>query len=455
MSRLIPDVKNSNYVYIYSVLLGLLVGTVAIAFSHLLHWITFHVQQWNGQGPNLSVSLSDRLHNITQPWGRTQWLILLVPALGGLLSGLITFGFSKEMSGSGMEYLVHGYHFRDGHIRPRNAWVKAMATIFTVGSGGSGGKEGPVAVIGASIGVWLSELLKTGKKARRTFLLAGAAGGLGSVFKAPLGGALTTVEMVYTDDIESEALIPCFLSSVSAFLLYTSYAGTDKLFTLSGVRFELKELGYYALLGLFCFAFGALFLAGYRTIRGMFRKKRWPLIVKPALGGLITGAVSLLFFEVSGMGEDVMQELFNGKYPLFAGLSYFELCVGFLLLALLKVLTTSCTIGSGGSAGIFGPSLFIGAMLGGSVGMLAMIITPDWEINVISYMVVGMGAFYAGVASASLAGIVMICEITGNYVLLPPLILVTIFTRVISRRIPHLKSQLKDRFEAPMHNTSD
>lgn len=450
-------VSTPYHVYAYSLILGVVVGIAAIIFTDVLHLVTEYVHSWEHTRFDRSDSIGERLMAFNEGFKLRHLLIVLIPAAGGLISGLITARFGIEMMGSGMDYLVHGFHFKGGYLRPKNAWVKALATIFTVGSGGSGGREGPIAVIGASMGVWFSELLKAGKKARRTFLLSGASAGLSAVFKAPLGGALTTVEMIYTDDIESEALIPCFFSSVSAFMTYTAYNGTEKLFNVGEVSFShLEELIFYLLLGVLCFVFAWMFLGGFRLARRNIKVFNMPSFIKPAIGGLLVGIISLFFYEMAGLGENVLQVIFNGKLPLLFGLHPLEISLAFLALALLKAVASNLTIGSGGSAGIFGPSLFIGAMLGGAVGTFAQFVAPQLNIHIASYMMVGMGAFYAGVASASLAGIIMVCEMTGNYLLLPPLILVTIFTRIISRKLSHMNSQLKNRFVSPAHfNRSD
>ncbi len=155
--------------------------------------------------------------------------------------------------------------------------MKIVATLFTLGTGGSGGKEGPISLIGAGIGVIINQLAKGGARARRTLMLCGTAAGLGSVFKTPLGGALTAAEMVYKEDIESDALIPCFISSVTAYLVYTAYAGTAPFLNIANIsNFHVSEIVFYLLLGVVCFAFGYLLRALDRPERQMKTVKHLP-----------------------------------------------------------------------------------------------------------------------------------------------------------------------------------
>jgi CIC family chloride channel protein len=284
-------------------------------------------------------------------------------------------------------------------------------------------------------------------------MLAGTAAGLGAAFKTPLGGALTAVEMVYKKDIESDALIPAFISSVTAYLIFISYAGIKPIMDISEKSyFHFNEIIFYLILGILCYLFGFLFIRGFSEAQKIIKKIKMPAWLKPALGGLLVGLLALMFYEVSGTGKNYLAHVFNNHLPNFNHINeLFYIVLSLLLIALLKIIATILTIGTGGSAGIFGPSLFIGAMLGAAVGVTASAFLPENTVNVASFMVVGMGAFYAGIANAPIAGIVMICEMTGSYTLLPPLIIVSIFTFILSRQISFYKFQVDTRFESPAH----
>lgn len=441
--------KKSYGIYYLALLTGVVAGIFAIGFSYMLDffsdWISaLHAYSYDN---DIATNAFTYLHPFS-----TSLMIILLPAAGGLCCGWLVWKFSRSSSGNGSDELIHSFHYKEGRMDPRIPWVKSLSTIFTLSTGGSGGKEGPIALIGAGIGSIIAGMASAGARARRTLLLSGTAAGLGATFKAPLGGALTAAEMVYKEDIESDALIPCFISSVVAYLIYAGVTGPSHFLLIhdSGLV-NYKELFFYILLGLLCLPFGWLFIEGFNRTRLLIENFSLHPVLKPAIGGLAVGLISLVFYEVAGTGNDFLSAVADGKKPVFLGLSFLAVPLAFLIIAFLKIIATNLTIGTGGSAGIFGPSLFIGGMLGASVGYTASYFLPGLYINVGSYVVVGMGAFYAGVAKAPIAGIVMICEMTGSYSLLPPLIIVSIFTFVLSKKFSIYKNQVQNRFESPAH----
>ncbi|HXB41392.1 MAG TPA: chloride channel protein [Bacteroidia bacterium] len=449
----ITNIKHPNSIYVYSVLVGIICGVASMIFSFLMNLLEAFFLSLHMQTSDKTENLLQKVDFATQHTS-TSLIILLLPTLGGLAAGLIIHYFCKDASGTGTDEMIHAFHFKEGKINTRTPLYKGIATLFTVPTGGSGGKEGPISLIGAGIGVWFAGLVKAGARARRTLLLAGTAAGLGSVFRSPLGGALTAAEMVYKKDIESDALIPCFISSVTAYLVYISYAGAESPFHIIDTHaFYLNEIPFYLLLGALCFGFGFLFIKGFNNTISFFGKLKIVPWLKPAIGGLLTGCVGLLFFEVTGMGNDFLEFVIAGHYPdYFTTQGAVSVALTCLAIAFLKIVSTTLTIGSGGSAGIFGPSLFIGAMLGAAVGIFTQIIFPHQNVSIASFMVIGMGAFYAGVAHAPIAGIIMIIEMSGNYTLLPPIIIVSIFTFLLSRRISFYKNQVDNRFKSPAHS---
>ncbi len=449
------QIKGTYYIYFYSILVGVLSGAATIVFVFLLHSAERFVFTLHQRSYDDNHTIIEKIQLLADQPGKIALLVLL-PALGAFLSGVITHYWADGRGGTGADAMIKSFHRKEGRIKKHIPFIKSLGTILTLSSGGSGGKEGPVAQIGGAIGVIVADFVKAGARARRTLLLAGTAAGLGAVFKAPLGGALTAVEMVYKEDIEADALVPCFLSSVTAYLVYSMYAGTGNFMNI-GVKVSFShtwELLFYLLLGVFCFVFGFLLIKGFNDTRVIFgRKLKVHPLLKPAIGGLMVGGISLLFFEVTGGGTSFLAQTFSGASPNFFGVeSQYVVAISFLLIAFMKIVSTTLTIGSGGSAGIFGPSLFIGGMLGAAVGTIAQILLPDVDISIGSYIFVGMGGFYAGVANAPLAGIIMISEMTGTYVLLVPLIIVSIFTFILSKKITYYKSQVENRFSSPAHH---
>lgn len=446
------NIKNQNSIFLYAVIVGVIAGIISSIFAWLLHVLEHFYSSLHTHRADEYLTLKEKINYIFDH-PTSSLAVLLLPAFGGLVAGLIVYLFSRDSKGTGTDEMIDAFHNRDGKINTQTPIFKSLATLFTLPTGGSGGKEGPISYIGAGIGVWVANMAKAGARARRTLLLAGTAAGLGAVFKTPLGGALTAAEMVYKEDIESDALIPCFISSVTAYLVYTFYAGTEPFLNVSGLSsFHFSEIIFYLILGVLCFSFGFLFIKGFNDAKAFINRINIPSYIKPAIGGLLTGAIALVIFEVAGTGSSFLESAIHGRMPdFFGGGVWFELLLSLLIIAFVKIVATTLTIGSGGSAGIFGPSLFIGAMLGAAVGVTAKHFLHH-DVSIASFMVVGMGAFYSGVANAPIAGIIMIVEMTGSYVLLPPLIIVSIFTFILSKKISFYKNQVDNRFKSPAHS---
>lgn len=469
-------IKGRRSLYLYCVVTGIVSGLGAFLFSRALAWAEYiSLNSVAGlpeahSGGEYSVGLEPIPELIL---GR--WILLLLPILGGLITGWIVWKFSPESAGTGTDALIDSFHNKEGNLDPKVPVVKSIATIFTLSFGGSGGKEGPISLIGAGFGSLIAGITKAGARARRTLLLAGTAGGLGAIFHAPLGGALTSVEMVYREDIESDSLVPCIISSVTAFLVYSSLNGFGAVYHVSNIGFQnYRELLFYIGLGFVCYSTGGFLIRFFRKVQEWSSGWNLPIWLKPAIGGMPVGVIGFFLPEVLGTGSGFLQRVLEGNsvsessvgnYLTDIASSVFQgrtslgilenhnymILVIFLSLAFFKILSTSFTIGTGGSAGMFGPSLFIGGMLGGAVGSLAKI-ALGYDVSIVSFILVGMGAFYAGVASAPIAGMVMICEIIGSYSLLPPLMIVSIITFVLSHKFNLYRSQKNTRFQSPAHH---
>jgi len=451
--KIVDDVRklltsiNPRTIYLYSVIIGLLSGLGALAFNELLH-LTTEVTMTSWAQLSVPQPLGER--DFADPAGPTRrWLLFLLPIAGGLLSGLLVRTFAPEAEGTGTDGYIDAFHNKAGSMRGRVPIVKSLATLSTLASGGSAGKEGPIAQIGAGIGSALGRYIKMGARARRTLMVAGAAGGLGAIFRAPLGGALTAVEVLYKEDLETDALTPAILSSVAAYTVFCSVKGFEHVFAYGGESFHSPlQLVFYAVLGLVCSAAGYLyvhFLHGSKRL--LFDKLPINKYLVPPLGGLIVGTIGFAYPQALGQGFGYVQQLI-----LHQPVDGIATSVRFLaIIAVLKIVTTSCTISSGGSGGVFAPSLFIGAMLGGCVGELGQEFFPALVPDIAPFVVVGMGAFFAGVANAPIASLMMVCELTGAYELLPPLMVVAIIALVTSRRWSIYTTQVNDKFSSRAH----
>lgn len=447
LRRLLTSI-NPRTIYLYSIVIGILSGLGALAFNELLHAateITMH-----GWARVALPEPAGELSNLPIPSGPPRrWVLFCLPVVGGLISGLLVKTFAPEAEGTGTDGYIDAFHNKAGSMRGRVPLVKSLATLSTLASGGSAGKEGPIAQIGAGIGSALGRTLKMGARARRTMMVAGAAGGLGAIFRAPLGGALTAVEVLYKEDLETDALTPAILSSVTAYTVFCSVKGFDHVFAYVGDSFQTPvQLLFYAVLGLVCSGTGYLYVHFLHGSKRLFFD-RLPInkYLIPPIGGLLVGTVGLAYPQVMGQGFGFVQQLILG-HPIDG----IKVTVGFLAtLAVLKIVTTSFTISSGGSGGVFAPSLFIGALLGGCVGTISQQLFPALVPDVAPFVVVGMGAFFAGVANAPIASLLMVCELTGAYELLPPLMVVAIVALVTSRRWSIYTTQVDNKFSTKAH----
>lgn len=416
-----------------SAVVGVVTGLVAVAFHYCLGIAEFAVRlPWSGSHP--------------LPW----WSFAFVPVLGGLLVGLVIYVFARapETAGQGTDNMIRSFHNDGGNVRKRVAPVKFLTSIVTLASGGSAGYEGPISQIGSGIGSNLSKLFRMPKSMRGIFTLAGTAAGLGAIFKAPLAGALTSVEVLYREDFESNAFATSIVSSVVAFTVYIAFVGAEPV--IGGVpAFPFTngvELLACALLGVVCFPFSFLYVKCYNESETRFDRWNVPNWVKPAVGGAFVGVIVLAFPEVAGGGFDFIGTVLHDLVP--------RTVVGVIFLlgvVIAKIVATAFTVGSGGSGGVFGPSLFIGGVLGAAFAGACELLCPGAVRVPEMFILVGMAAFFAGAAKAPIAGVVMVCEMTGSYSLLPGLLIAAVMHIVFSRPWSIYKSQVLNRFASPSH----
>ncbi len=441
------NLKPSKVLYLYSLLVGFITGMVAVAFTYALAYVEAFFLKYLG-GLNISHPDNEFVIKGVESVINNPYLIIVIPAFGAFLSGLLIYYFSPEASGAGTDSVIKIFHKKEGKMSTSTPCVKFVATIFTLGSGGSAGGEGPLALIGSGFGSIVSRLFKLGARARRTLLLAGMAGGLGAIFKAPFGGAMTAIEIIYKEDFETDSLIPCILSSATGYIVYCTFFGFERLFNISPVSFQHHtELFFYILLGFVCVFMGKQYIKMFYFLKNkVFASLPVHPIIKPAIGGLLVGLIGFFYPEIIGTSFGFLQEMLAGRL-LQSSKELFQL---FLIVALLKMLSSSLTLASNGSGGLFAPSLVIGASLGGCVGTLANMLFPEYFHSYIPYVIVGMAAFFAGVASAPIATLIMVCEVTGGYNLLPPLLIVSMIAIIFSDKSIYA-NQIKNKFSSPAH----
>jgi len=395
-------------------LLGVVAGLGAIALYLSVEFFTaLFLQIGTGYSPPLPGGFQDNLgYNL---FIQRPWLIPLICGLGGLLVGLITTRFSPESEGHGTDAVIDAYHHKRGNIRGRVPLVKAVASSITIGSGGSGGTEGPAGQITAGFGSLIGKLFKLDEDERRIAVAAGLGAGIGSIFKIPLGGAVFSAEVFYRRDFEVRALIPGLVASVTGYTVFGFVFGWDRLFSipLDLVKYtHPASLILYAIVGLASAAVSVVYVKSFYLISDYFGRIRIPRYLKPAVGGVLVGMIGIIFPQILGTSYGWLQIAIDKNYTLLP-----LYILGIVIV--LKILATSLTIGSGGSAGVFGPSMVIGGLVGAFIGTAFHMMGLFTWIDVSSVIIVAMVSFFGATAKTPISSIIMGSELTGGYALLP------------------------------------
>lgn len=375
------------------------------------------------------------------------WAIPLVVALGGLISGVIVFRYAPEAEGHGTDAAIAAFHHGARRIRARIPLIKLVASAITIGSGGSGGREGPTAQIGAGFGSLLARLLDLDARDARIAVATGMGAGIGAIFRAPLGGAVLAAEIPYQDDLEADALIPGFVGSIVAFSVFGAFVGFAPIFgTVASAGFtDPRQLFYYALIGVVAGIVGRLYIHSFYGLTRWFSGWTIPRAVRPAIAGFAVGAMGLVLPGALGTGYGWVQAGLDRTTLL--GLPLWVV----LALPFAKILATSLSIGSGGSGGIFGPGMVIGGLLGAGVWRLLEGVAPAVPADPSGFVIVAMMALFGAIAHAPLAVMLMVAEMTGNLAMLAPAMLaIGIALLVVGPRTIY-RSQLRSRVESPAH----
>jgi len=367
-----------------------------------------------------------------------RWVVVAAPAIGGAVIGLIIWLGRQSVSGEGMSSLIEAVALHGGRIPPRPVLINALAAIVTVGSGGSLGREGPMIRLGAMIASWVGGRL--GVPAHRVKILVGcgAASGLAATYNIPIGGALFAMEVIL-GNFALEIFGPIVVSSVIATVIARSLTGNVPLYAAPGYTLGSGwELLLYIGLGVVGALASVVFVVGIRTGRQLFRWMRWiPRPFHPVLGMSLVGLIGLYVPYALGRGYGTINLTLAGQLKLPPRFGLPEgMTIAFLLgLALVKLVTTALTTGSGGSGGLFTPSLLFGALVGGSYGFWMHSILPEIASPYGAYAAVGMAAVMAGTSHAPISAILILFELSGNYDLILPLMVAAIISSVLSRQI--------------------
>lgn len=353
------------------------------------------------------------------------YYVILVPAAGGLLVGPLIYFFAREAKGHGVPEVMLAVAERGGRIRPQVAVVKSLASSLCIGSGGSVGREGPIVQIGSTLGSALGQWLRLPDERIRTLVACGAAGGIAATFNAPIAGVFFAMEVIL-GEFATTTFSMVVLSSVTASIIARMTLGNNPAFAVPLYSMVSPwEIGLYFGLGLLAAPVAVAFSRILYAFEDLFDAWHIPEYLKPVPGGLAVGTMGLFFPELFGVGYDGIEKVFAGKLVLGA----------MLLLVFLKILATSITIGSGGSGGVFAPSLFIGVMLGGAYGLFVHGLFPTITASAGAYALVGMGAVFAAAAHAPITAIIILFEMTNDYRIILPLMTSVVVSVLVSHRL--------------------
>ncbi|MDY0219675.1 MAG: chloride channel protein [Desulfobacterium sp.] len=437
-----PDIAVAGRWLFHFILIGIIAGLGSVVFYYLcqvgVHLFMDFMAGYRPEAPAGEQHLFAPTNTVFN-----RWVLLILPAAGGIISGWLVYTFAPEAEGHGTDAAIEAYHSKGGFIRGRVPFIKTLASAITLTTGGSGGREGPIAQIGAGFGSFLATRMRLSDRERRIMMAAGVGAGVGSIFRAPLAGALFAAEVLYRDpEFESDVIIPAGISSVVAYCIFCLVFGWGSLFDSPGFRFQNPlELGPYTVLALVLVVTGIFYIKVFYGIAGFFHRLKIPNFLKPAIGGLATGIVGFFLPYTLAFGYGYAQKaIFN------------ELSISILLaLAIGKIFTTSFSIGSGGSGGVFGPSIVIGGAMGGVVGKLFHVLMPTVVTNPGTFVIVGMAGFFTAVSNTPISTIIFVSEMTNSYHLLLPSLLVCSLCYLLSKPWTIFHNQVKNRVNSPAH----
>lgn len=452
--------------FVLPIIVGIAAGLGAIIFDVLGQTVSrFLLTQISGFVPQAATGERPLFH-VEEVGISFGWLVAVMVG-GGLVSGWLVYTFAPEAEGHGTDGAIDAFHRKRGNISIKVAVVKTLASAVTLGTAGSGGREGPIAQIGASLGSFLGQCLKLSARDRRILMAAGMGAGVGAIFRAPLAGAIFAGEIMYRDaDLESDVIVPTAISSITAYSIYGMFLPNHMTFGHVFGRLpayqmtSLLEMIPYGIMSLILALVGIIYIKCFYGIHEVFRKVPGPSHLKPAMGAGLTACVAIALYYACGQDRALLSVLATGYGILQTGLETpGDLTIKVLLLVgLVKILTTSLTISSGGSGGVFGPSMVIGGCVGVATGKAFQMLGNNvpavgWLAGVSpgAFGVVGMAGFFAGIARAPISTIIMVSEMTGSYQLLLPTMWVSTLCFLLCHGTSLYSKQVPTRLESPAH----
>jgi CIC family chloride channel protein len=389
---------------VLSLVIGALVGLVVVAF----------------------ILLTGRLAARMYPAGGSGWRRILVPTLGSLSTGYLLWRYFPFARGSGIPQTKFALFINDGRIQFRTVLGKFFCCSASLASGIALGREGPSVQVGAGLASVVARNLGLDPKQVKALVPAGCAAALAAAFNTPIAAVLFSLEEIM-GDLHAAVLGSVVLSSATSWIVLHLVLGDDPLFHVAGYRLvHPAEFAIYAALGVIGGLGSICFVKLLLGLRAWFmRLPKWSVWFQPVAGGLTVGLMGYFVPEVLGVGYNYVEKVLNGDIVL-------KLVV---LLAVLKIVATAACYASGNAGGIFGPSLFIGAMMGAAVGGVAHALFPGYTAGAGAYALVGMGTAFAGIVRTPLTSVIMIFEITRDYSIIVPLMISNLIAFFISHKL--------------------
>ena len=385
------------------------------------------------------------------------WVLLPIICFGALASGILVTKLAPETEGHGTDAAIRAFH-GEGTIRKRVPFLKAITAILTISTGGSAGREGPTAQIAAGIGSMIADMLKLPLHERRMALNIGIGAGIGTIFLAPLGGAILAAEILYRRDFESEVIVPAFLASIIGYSIFGLFEGFSPVFAEAPIVWNVFQIPFFLVLGLICAGYGWLYIhtfyRSHEVFADLVRKYHFPPFIKPVIGAFLTGLIVIILFLFIPNGAEIGLGSLGSGYGFVQLALYSMLPIGVLVaLSFLKILTTSLTIGSGGSGGVFAPGLVIGGMVGGMCGVIFNILFPAYfPVETIpAFVIIGMIALFGCVSYAPIAVMIMVVEMTGNFSLLVPAMGAVAIACLFTRGSGIYRAQVETKADSGAH----
>ena len=376
------------------------------------------------------------------------YLLPLTAAVGAFVSGIIT-KISPDAVGNGTDKVIHSFHFKQGKF-DRLGWViKAVASAFTIGSGGSAGREGPEAFVSASVASHIFDALRLSPEDRRKAVAIALGSGIGTIFKSPIAGTLLSAELLYKRDFEYEVIYPSLIASAVGYMVFGVATGYGPIFGIIPYSFSISQIPSFLALGIVSGLFAILYVKSMFFFENIFGKVKAPLAVRAAIGGAAVGAIGMAFPEIIAVGYGWMNLILDGKLNVLVGFGLTPVLI-LVMLPFLKIFATSLTIGSGGSGGEFAPGIMIGGLVGSVFAVLIQMFTRS-SYPIAPYAIVGMASLFGAAANAPLAVIVMAVEMGGNLQLLPPTMLSAGVAFIIAYRQSLYHAQVQSRKDSPAH----